>query len=230
MIVVERNSFRNWSWFRGNRGCYLSFVAVLALTTLLTGPTVPTPVTGQTSAALTPYVVRIEEDWSLKVNQPNASLSCPQVSTQMAPNPSGTQFYQFHVNSQDVPQFVQGGLQLQAWNGSTTLAVLTGSNTATMATANELVTWTQYLQRHDTGGLTFGITAAASQTWGDFSGAKFYVTGADIVLDNYRADYSVQNSGATYGVNLVSSLVLVQTRVYYSDGSVKTDSTVRVVY
>jgi hypothetical protein len=218
------------SWFRGNRGGCLSFAAALALAALLAAPTVPTPVAGQTSTALGPYVVRIEEDWSLTVNQPNSNLSCPQVSTQMAPRPNGTQFYQFHLNSQDVPQFVQGGLQLQAWDGNTPLAVKTGSNTATLATPNELVTWTQYLKRRDDDGLTFGITAAASQTWGDFSGAEFHVSGADAVLDNYTADYSVQNSGATYGVNLVSSLVLVQTRVYYSDGSVQTNSTVRVVY
>lgn len=34
------------------------------------------------------YVVRIEEDWSLLVNQPDTTKSSPQVSTQMARTPT----------------------------------------------------------------------------------------------------------------------------------------------
>jgi hypothetical protein len=179
-----------------------------------------------------PTVVRIEEDWALTVGTPNANLSCPQVSVQMAPSPDSTEFYQFHLNSQDIPKFVQGGLQLQAWNDTTVLAVKTSPDMQTLGTAGELITWTQYLAKQNDGskGLAFGISAASSVTWGDFSGASFVVNGDYTVLDNYSPDYSVQNSGITYGVNLVTSLILVQTRMYYSDGSTVTDVTPRVVY
>jgi hypothetical protein len=180
-----------------------------------------------------PTVVRIEEDWALTVSTPNANLSGPQLSVQMAPSPDSTEFYQFHLNSQDIPKFVQGGLQLQAWNATSVLAVNTSPNTQTLATDSELITWTQYLaQANNNGskGLLFGISAASSVTWGDFSGASFLVNGEYTVLDNYSQDYSVQNSGITYGANLVTSLILVQTRMYYSDGSVVTDVTPRTVY
>jgi hypothetical protein len=177
-----------------------------------------------------PYVVRIEEDWELTVSTPHYNLSCPQVSTQMAPDPQGNEFYQFHTNFQDVPKFVQGGLQLQAWNGNRLVQVNTSSNTSTMGSDNELVTWTQYLQRSTApAGLTFGISGAASETWGDFSGASFVVQETDALLDNYRAAYSAQNSGITYGPNLVSSCVLVESRKYYSNGSIETDSTPRTI-
>ena len=112
------------------------FAPVLTLATFMAILTGPTNLLGQAPTAA-PTVVRIEEDWSLRVSQPLYNLSCPQVSTQMAPSPCSTQFYQFHLNSQDVPQFVQGGLQLQAWNGNSVLAVKTGTNTATMGTAIE---------------------------------------------------------------------------------------------
>jgi hypothetical protein len=204
-----------------------------ALASLVAAPPGPLSLAGRAAANGPPIVVRVEEDWALLVSQPLYNLSCPQVSTQMAPGPDSTQFYQFHLNSQDVPKFVQGGLQLQAWDSNNVLAVKTSNNTATMGTANELVTWTQYLARsqENDGSLKFGITAAMSQTWGDFSGQEFTVTGADSVLDNYSADYSVQNSGVTYGVNLVTSFVLLQTRIYYSDPLIPPtiDSTVRVV-
>jgi hypothetical protein len=193
------------------------------------------PVAGQQASdqqalpAGPPTLVRVEEDWVLLVNTPNANLSCPQVSVQMAPSPDSTEFYQFHLNSQDIPQFVQGGLQLQAWSGTTVLAVKTSPDMQTLCNNGELVTWTQYLKQKEEG-LEFGISAASSTTWGDFSGASFVVNGDYTVLDNYSPDYSVHNSGITYGCNRVSSLVLVQVRTYYSDGSMATDVTPRVVY
>jgi hypothetical protein len=187
------------------------------------------PVAGQQATVGPPTVVRIEEDWVLLVTTPNANLSCPQVSVQMAPSPDSAEFYQFHLNAQDTPKFVQGGLQLQAWNGANVLAVQTSPNTQTMDTNDELVMWTQYLTQTQQG-LEFGISAAASNTWGDFSGAGFVVNGDYTVLDNYSPDYSVQNSGITYGANLVSALVLWQVRTYYSDGSMVTDFWPRIVY
>lgn len=188
-------------------------MAVIALLGLLTGTAVVTRAWADGGGV---YVARVEEDWVMVVGEPVADLSCPQVSTQMAADPTTTQFYQFHLNSQDVPSFVQGGLQLQAWDTDTVLQVKTSNNTNTMATSNEVVTWTQYLQRKEQA-LRFGISAASSTTWGDFSGANFDVQGAEGVLDNYDADYSMQNSGATFGVNHVVSLVLVHTRKIYSD-------------
>jgi hypothetical protein len=223
------------SWFRTSRSRCLVWAVALMLASLMVVPLCLSRVVGQTPGSLltlatpTLTVVRIEEDWSLTVAAPNFQLSCPQISVQMAPSPDAWQFYQFHLNAQDVPKFVQGGLQLQAWEGKTVLAVKTSPDTQTMSTPGELVTWTQYLTRDD-GGVEFGISVASSMTWGDFSGTMFRVAGADSVLDNYSPDYSVRHSGITYGVNLVSSLVLVQVRKYYSDGSMATDATPRIIY
>src|SRR5947208_1637524 len=109
-------------------------------------------------------VVRVEEDWELLVSHPDIAISSPQVSTQMARSPSASRFSNFHLNSSDLPSFTQGGLQLQAWRGSTNLVAQTSDNHNIMNTDNELVTWTQYL-RTDSGTLKFGISASSSQTW-----------------------------------------------------------------
>jgi hypothetical protein len=98
-----------------------------------------------------------------------------------------------------------------------------------MTSADELVTWTQYI-RNDGGSLKFGISAAASSTWGDFSGQEITMSSFTTYLDDYSSDYSVTNSGVTYGANRVTSMVLVGVRIYYSDGSVTTDSTPRIIY
>ena len=183
-----------------------------------------------------PSIVRVEEDWSLSLNQPDSSLAAPQVSTQMARAPWAARFCNLHLNSTDLPTFAVGGLQLQAWNGSSNINVLTSPNSAILATDNELITWTQYM-RVDSNGLYFGIgtvqpgvAGASSQTWGDFSGMEITVTGGSPKLDWYDPSYSANNSGVTFGANRVDSFTLVQVRYYYSDGSVVTDSTPRVVY
>lgn len=173
-------------------------------------------------------VVRVEEDWCLLVNAPDTYRSSPQVSTQMARAPYASRFCNFHVNSCDVPVFQQGGLQLQVWQG-TTNQVATSIHNEIMSSANELVTWTQYL-RAGSNSLYFGISAASSTTWGDFSGQEVAVPGHSAYLDDYTSDYSVNNSGVTYGANRVTCMVLTSVRTYYQNGDVQTDSTPKVIY
>jgi hypothetical protein len=193
------------------------------------------PVPAQVSL-LGGHIVRVEEDWSLSVNQPDGGLAAPQVSTQMARAPWAHRFCNLHLNSTDLPAFAIGGLQLQSWLNDQNLNVNTSPNGAIMSTPNELVTWTQYM-RIDSGQLYFGIgtvqpgvAGSSSQTWGDFSGIEISVPGASPNLDFYDRSYSENNSGVTFGANRVDSFTLVQIRYYYSDGSVVTDSNSHIVY
>jgi hypothetical protein len=192
----------------------------------------PAPLTvAQTTDTAAPTLVRVEEDWSLLVTQPVADLASPQVSSQMSPDPGQPEFCNFHLNSCDIPSFSQGGLQLQVWQDQSCLATATSDDRSVLATPDELITWTQYL-KVEGNVLVFGISAASSQTWGDFSGGALQVVlpGAAPVLDNYSSEYSQQNSGITFGANRVASLVIVEVRKYYSDGSVKTEHDPKVVY
>ncbi len=205
------------------RGWRLLALAVVGALTPLVAPV------SRTTADDPVAVVKVEEHWSLLINEPDPSISSPQVSTQMAASPWTSRFVNFHINSCDIPSYAQGGLQMQVWRADVNLAVMTSPSRATMSTSNELVEWTQYLKQDGTG-LTFGISSASSQTWGDFSGVQVQISSGSTVLDNYSADYSQQNSGITFGANRVSSLVLVWTKITYSDGSVQTDNTPRVIY
>jgi len=177
-----------------------------------------------------PSVVRVEEDWSLLVNQPDPDVASPQVSTQMARSPDASRFANFHVNSCDIPTFSQGGLQLQTWRGDTNLSAQNSTDRSTMSAPDEMVTWTQYLD-NTSGQIVFGISQGAySQTWGDFGGISTTINGGSTNLDGYSSNYSIQNSGITFGANRVACMVLVAVRVYYSDGSRLTDNTPKVVY
>src|SRR5262245_41443538 len=150
-----------FSWKR-----FATLAGVLSLLALLAAG--PAPVSADDGDD-NGHVARVEEDWSLLVMQPDGVRASPQVSTQMARNPFGTRFCNFHINATDVPTYEEGGLQLQSWQRSTNVAYQTRDNRTVMATPGELVTWTQYL-RAGNGGLKFGISQASSTTWGDFSG------------------------------------------------------------
>jgi hypothetical protein len=221
-------------WFCQRAFRALAVGAALAAGLLLTPG--PTPADLLPPLPLLSSLYRVEEDWTLTINQPNSDVASPQVSTQMSRSPTASRFCNFHLNSVDVPSFALGGLQLQAWRGTSNIGVYTSPNSAIMGSDNEMVTWTQYL-RNDTGQLRFGIgtiqpavPGASSTTWGDFSGMEITVTGASTNLDTYDPAYSLQNSGVTFGANRVTSMVLTQVRYYYTDGTVITDSTPRVVY
>jgi hypothetical protein len=185
-----------------------------------------------------PHIVRVEEDWSLCVNQTDSGLAAPQVSTQMARAPWAARFCNFRLNSTDLPTFAVGGLQLQAWIGKSNLNVYTSPNSAVMATDNELITWTQYMRvggnslYFGIGTVEPGVAGSSSQTWGDFSsGMEIAVPGSLATLDGYDPSYSASNSGVTFGANRVDSLTLVRVRYYYDDGSPPyTDYNPRLVY
>ena len=218
-LTEVKKVMRRTSWKNCRKGLLFA-LALLCLVLMLAG---------RTTANLPPSVIRIEEDWSLVVNQPNSKSASPQISSQMARMPAAERFCNFHLNSVDLPSFTEGGMQLQVWSGSSNLAVVTSSSVAVMQTPNEHVTWTQYL-RQDGGQLKFGISAASSQTWGDFRGMEVAIPGGFNGLDNYDVNYSVQNSGIMLGSNRVNSLTITAVRTYYSDGSMQTDSTQRKVY
>src|SRR5205085_10135409 len=71
-------------------------------------------------------LVRIEEDWELIVGDPAIDRAAPQVSTQMARSTGASRFCNFHLNSLDIPNYKQGGLQLQVWHGQDSIGVING--------------------------------------------------------------------------------------------------------
>jgi hypothetical protein len=227
-----------WSWrSRQVLGVFAALAALLGVFLLSAAPTAD----AQTLSLNLPggLVARVEEDWSVSVNQPDATLAAPQFSTQMARSPWASRFCNLHLNSVDFPSFNLGGVQTQSWHGSTNLAVVTSPDANIMSTPYELVTWTQYL-RVDTASnqLMFGVgtlqpntPGSSSTTWGDFSGMEVAVSGGSKLLDAYDPNYSVQNSGITFGSTRVDSMVLVAVRYYDAAGNLlSTDSTPRVVF
>lgn len=178
-----------------------------------------------------PSVIAVEEDWSLSISEPDAKTGSPQIGLQMTPDASvESTFGVFNVNFQQLPDFVEGGIEIQFWEGDWNIDV-NGEDKTKLANSEETLTWTQFMKVQD-GKVRFGVKDGKSQSFDDFGGSSFFVeskTGFSN-LNGYNAENSVKNSGVTLGSNRVKSLKLLCVRKIKSDNSVETDNNVKVVF
>lgn len=168
-----------------------------------------------------PAIVRVEEDWELVVKSTDENSAGPQIVCTIAPINNVDEIQAtFELNHRSLPQFAAGGVQLQTWDGEWPIDSHKFPNGNLLSHANEVICWTQCMRLKD-GTLTFEILHGSSQTWGDFGGQGYLKSSLSTDLSNlngYNPYVSRDNSGVSFGGNLVSSLVLKNVRVFTSDG------------
>jgi hypothetical protein len=179
-----------------------------------------------------PTVMRVEEDWELVLAAPSTIKTAPQLETVSSPvGHLSSIFARVTWNYREQPEFLAGGMQLQAWNGDTYLAK-TNFGSDDLSTVSETVTWTQSIKT-DGYLLTLKVSNGQSTTWGSFGGSLLTLQGIVYLpnLNGYSTDVSVANSGITFGANRVEMLRIKEVRRYDGAGDLlSTDSTSRVVH
>jgi hypothetical protein len=177
-------------------------------------------------------VMRVEEDWELVLAEPASIKTAPQLETVLSPfGHINSIFARTTWNYREFDDFQPGGMQLQAWNGSSYLA-RANFGTDDLSTVSETVSWTQVLE---TNGLilTLQIKNGDSMTWGAFGGTSLTLQGIVYLpnLNAYSTDVSTSESGITFGANRVAVLRIKEVR-RYGAGNVllSTDSTPKVIH
>ncbi len=177
-------------------------------------------------------VMRVEQDWEVVLNEPGTDIDAPQFHTVISPFGNLDSFYlQVCWNYREEPDFVPGGMQLQAWQGEDP-AGKKSYREDKLSTFAETITWTQTMQTNGSV-LTLGIINGSSTTWGSFGGADTSLSGNVGVanLNGYSTDTSVYNSWISYGANRVNTLRITEVRRYDRDGKlISRDQTPRVVF
>lgn len=171
-------------------------------------------------------VVTVEEDWEVVIGETNQRQASPQIATQMNHNSNNNADYAiFCINYQEYPKFVEGGLEIQLWEEDVVVEVDTKGG-VTLNLSGETISWTQSMTVKE-GKITFAIKNGKSETYGEFGGDGFSVSQNAQAgsLDSYVMASSLENSGAVLGKNRVTSMKLKEVRYYYSNGTVKTDTT-----
>ena len=185
------------------------------------------------ASAQQPSIVRVEEDWELVVSDPNSYSDAPQVTCAISPVDNvNAVFANFEINHRTLPDFVPGGLQLQAWYGAHPITYRSSPSETSLSQDGETITWTQAMAISD-GQLTFQVANGNSTAWGSFGGQDGLTITLYTLLPNlngYRPETSVANSGIGYAGNRVQSLTLKQIRRFYSTGEQVVDNEPRTVY
>ncbi len=169
-------------------------------------------------------VVRVEEDWELRVGHPDEQIDAPQVQVTLFPFGEVVDVQlQVDVNHGSYPSFSHGGIQLLLWSGGECVASHRIHQGYRLQTPNEVVSWTTYVQKMESG-FAFGIKSGASASFGSFGGGNDYVTASlgqieQGTLNNYRFSQSVENSGIPFASNRVQHLRLKKLRIYQASGS-----------
>jgi hypothetical protein len=178
-------------------------------------------------------IVRIEEEWELRVETPDRELDAPQIVMAFSPlgDISGLHAT-FELNHISSVLYAPGGLHLSVWNGETHLSVCHAGNYAIMSDEGETVRWTQVIQKQEDN-LTFKIINGDSETWGVFGGndeLALAVSMDGVDFTNYSPAVSVQESNVSYAGNRVRSLTLRKVKYIKASGDVTEDNTERVAH
>jgi hypothetical protein len=191
---------------------------------------------GVASPGIALDVTRVEEEWELVLLDPAPMMNAPQVTCFISPTGNlDTLYGALEINQQTMPAYVAGGIQLQVWSGPFPLVHKEIPDSKVLSTAQERITWKIIMETQGST-LKFQVLAAASSTWGDFSGGDHLmaVINPSIFtpvrnLNAYTPTLSVAKSCVGFASNRVQSLALTIVRRIMSNGDVYEDATRRPV-
>jgi hypothetical protein len=170
-------------------------------------------------------VFTIEEDWELVVGQSDYNSNAPQVTCAISPGDFASAYCAFDLNYHTQPDYAAGGLQLHTWDPIDPIDIGNSSKTAIMNSNNETITWTMRMTLNN-GNIHYRIANGVSPaTWGTFGKSNLTALQLDqntslSNLNSYDPNVSLDNSGVSFGGNLVVSQTLVAVRYYNSAGQV----------
>jgi hypothetical protein len=185
------------------------------------------------TAADTPNVDKVEEDWELVVQLPEVNTDAPQVTCVISPGGDLFGVYAaFELNHHTQPDYAAGGLQLQLWSAGYPVDRSSFSNQSLLQQPSEAIRWTQRMRLHE-GQLVFDVRNGSSQTWGSFGGwgvLRVAIPTELTTLATYQPAFSADHSGVGYAGNRVTRLALREVRWFSNGVLVATDSTERLVH
>ena len=143
-------------------------------------------------------VMKVEEDWELVVIEPSSESVGPQVSCVISPvNHIDGTYANLELNYGSLPDFTEGGLQLQAWSDEEWLSVRDMPGLLCRI-EGETVTWTTRMWLQG-GKVHFKVADGNGTSWGNFGDSvdniKLSLNSSLLSLNGYRTALSVAHSG-----------------------------------
>ncbi len=170
-------------------------------------------------------VVRIEEDWEMKLIEPAPDNSSPQVTFFTYPNEDDADLYfQTQMNYAAESDFSGGGFHVAAVHSDAYLDQARSGNRQGLSTDTDTIVWTKVMAVFN-GKLVFAIKDGHCTDWGSFGGPEYLVEmplDGNENLGRYRWEQSLDAIDIGFGANRVESIELRNVRIYYSNGQIET--------
>lgn len=165
---------------------------------------------------------RIEEDWELKLQQPDALSNSPQLTIYLTPDASQPSVYfQLQLNHAADADFSGGGFRVSAITNDSAVEEARSGTRALLTHDGDLISWTSVMTtRNDQ--IFFAIKDGMSESWGDFGGPEYLLqipAGEISDLSGYTPRQSIDDVDIGFGKNRIKSLTLQRIRAYREDGS-----------
>jgi hypothetical protein len=180
-------------------------------------------------------IVKIEEDWVIDIANPDPDADCPQIVTVFGPaDPSVGTHAIFELNHGTLPDFSEGGMQLQVWFGDSLVGYRRQHAPAELYIGIERLTYTTVTEVVNRK-VKLYVSNGQSLTWGEFGDTG--TTALKVELDTWRdhlndwnTENAISHSRVVYGANRVNKFKRTAVRYYTADGLHHTDTTERYVH
>lgn len=170
-----------------------------------------------------PSVYKVEEDWELVVNDPDPSINSPQITFFISPDPAEPGcYFQLQMNYAADDTYSSGGFHVGAFHHEQLRDEARSMTRRKLTADGDHVRWTNVMAAID-GELLFAVKGGQGNDWGSFGGPQYLVRiSSDHISDlsQYAPEQSVDMVDIGFGANRVTSLVLKEARLYYTDGQV----------
>lgn len=183
---------------------------------------------GRAQGQTPPGTDEVQEDWVLVIQATSPEETAPQIANVISPVGNiDAEYGVLELNHTTQPDYQDGGIQLQRWNGSFLCDYRPTTSNNRLQTANETISYTMTMKVAN-GNLNFGVQYGQSQTWGTFGGNgsqwRSQTESAYVDLSQYDRKVSTDHTRVCFASNLVSTFTQTRVRYYQAGQLLKTDT------
>lgn len=172
--------------------------------------------------AATSDIIRVEQDWRLVIGDPQPDVDAPQIITVFGPrNPLTGLHAVYEINHSTMPDYSEGGMQLQAWSGNSLVGYKSQFAPAELSVPNETITYTTATEVQTDGRVRMEVINGVSDTWGTFDGdraLRLRVPSSIEDLNDWDPTNSIKHSRIGYGANRIVMFKRTEIRYFNRDG------------
>ena len=183
------------------------------------------------AADLSANVLRVEEDWYVKIGTPAPEEDSPQITTVLTPGSFAGSHAVFDMNCATQPNFESGGVQLQLWRNGGINQSRSNTNWDSLHIVDEEIHFTSAMSIQNDN-LVFEVINGTSESWGSFGNGELKVQFPTWRnhLNEYSRDDSISNAGIGFASHRVRCLALQRVRYYSQNDLLLEDSTSHVIH